>query len=265
MAGSDEANLGTASVQAILEHYEYDASKVERIALSKVHYPLEIVEPDPEWPAHFASIAARIAAALGPELLHVEHVGSTSVPGLPAKTFIDVDVTVRAVTDETSYAAALEDAGFHFLTREPRWHEHRLFCLYEPYAATLHVWGPGSPEAARHTIFRDWLRGHAADRALYAEAKRASVARSREAGESSVAYNRRKEAVVREILERAFAALRYIEAEAGGVITVRRCGGVVESDEYARLESACEMNNVQSWRVMTENSKIKQSQRLNNT
>ncbi|XWW99842.1 hypothetical protein V2A60_007856 [Cordyceps javanica] len=211
MSGSGEARFGTASVLAILEHYEYDPSKVERIASSKVQYPLEVVDPDARWPADFASIKARIEAALGPEeLVGVEHIGSTSVAGLPAKDLIDIDVTVPDAMEETRYVPALEAAGFHFLTRERRWHEHRLFSLYEPRAATLHVWGPGSPEAARHVIFRDWLRGHAEDRVRYARAKRESAARTNEAGETSAAYNRRKEKVMREILERAFTALGYM-------------------------------------------------------
>ncbi|KAJ3473652.1 hypothetical protein NLG97_g10197 [Lecanicillium saksenae] len=205
----------SASIQAILEHYEYDPSQVERIAFSKVHYPLEIVEPNPKWPAHFASVKVQIEAALGAELVSVEHVGSTSVAGLPAKDFIDIDVTVRDISDEASYAAALEAAGFHFLTRERRWHNHRLFCLYEPHAATLHIWGPGSPEAARHIIFRDWLRAHAEERALYAQVKRESAEQSNQVGESSMGYNRRKEKVVREILERAFTALGYIQEQPG--------------------------------------------------
>ncbi|KAJ6789850.1 hypothetical protein PWT90_10674 [Aphanocladium album] len=211
MAEPKPASPDAATIQAILEHYEYDPSQVERIAFSKVNYALEIVEPNSEWAARFASIKARIEVALGPELVSVEHVGSTSVAGLPAKDFIDIDVTVRDVCDETSYVTALESAGFHFLTRERRWHNHRLLCLYEPHAATLHVWGPGSPEAARHIIFRDRLRDHAEERALYAQVKRESAAQSNVAGESSMGYNLRKEKVVRDILERAFTALGYMQ------------------------------------------------------
>ncbi len=60
---------------------------------------------------------------------------------------------------------------------------------------------PDSPEAARHRIFRDWLRADAADRELYAETKRAVAADG-----LMSAYNARKERVVREIYARAFAA-----------------------------------------------------------
>ena len=54
-----------------------------------------IVEYDPAWPSRFASLAATVSAALGPVVLRVEHVGSTAVPGLPAKPVIDLDAVVR--------------------------------------------------------------------------------------------------------------------------------------------------------------------------
>lgn len=199
------------SIEAILAHYEYDPSQVERIAASKVNYPLEIVEPNPQWPVEFQNVKSQIETALSGtnQLLGIEHIGSTSVPGLAAKDFLDIDVTVRNIQDEASYIPALEAAGFHFLTREPRWHEHRLLCAYSPRAATLHVWGPGSPEAARHVVFRDWLRENEGDRRRYEAAKRESAEAARGAGEGSAGYNRRKEGVVREILERAFRARGY--------------------------------------------------------
>jgi GrpB-like predicted nucleotidyltransferase (UPF0157 family) len=72
--------------------------------------------------------------------------------------------------------------------------------------ANLHVWSPDSPEAIRHVMFRHWLRDHPDDRALYAAAKRASVEESNAAGDDVMAYNLRKQPVIREILERMFRA-----------------------------------------------------------
>ncbi len=65
----------------------------------------------------------------------------------------------------------------------------------------LHVWPPDSPEAARHRIFRDWLRVDETDRERYADVKRAVAADG-----LMSAYNARKEGVIREIYARAFAA-----------------------------------------------------------
>ena len=81
---------------------------------------ITVVEPDPSWPAAFEQVAGRIRAALGDHAVEVEHVGSTSVPGLAAKPIIDVDVTVPDSADEAAYAPRLEQAGFRLVIREPK-------------------------------------------------------------------------------------------------------------------------------------------------
>jgi GrpB-like predicted nucleotidyltransferase (UPF0157 family) len=164
--------------------------------------PIEIVDYDPSWPDAFASIAQRIKSALGPAALSVSHVGSTSVPGLPAKAVIDVDLVVPDPTAEDQYVPALEAAGFRFLFREPNWYEHRFFGLAEPYA-NVHVFGPGAAELSRHQRFREWLLSHPDDRELYVRAKREAARESRENGESVQGYNFRKEGVIEEIMVRA--------------------------------------------------------------
>ncbi|KAH7176258.1 grpb/dephospho-CoA kinase [Dactylonectria macrodidyma] len=198
------------SLEALLEHYEFDPNRLERVSFRKSASPLAIVEPDPSWPQTFNLLKARIESALGPTSLSIAHVGSTSIPGLPAKPIIDIDLVVKDVTDEASYVGPLEAVGFQFLTREPTWHQHRFFCGYEPLLTNLHVWGSDCPEAARHTIFTDWLRHNEADRELYAKTKRESAKLSIEKEETGMQYNKRKEEVVREILERAFKDLGYL-------------------------------------------------------
>ncbi|OGM41219.1 GrpB domain protein [Aspergillus bombycis] len=164
---------------------------------------IEIVEPDPTWPESFANIARRITDALGNRFLSIEHVGSTSVPGLPAKAVIDVDIVVADPTAEDSYVPALEAAGFQFLLREPGWYEHRLFGFNNPYA-NIHIFGPNSAEHIRHRLFRDWLRNHEDDRRRYADVKRQAATASRLAGETVMEYNARKEFVILDILQKAF-------------------------------------------------------------
>ena len=66
-----------------------------------------LAEPDPAWPRLFAREAERIRAALGDRALRVEHVGSTSVPGLAAKPIIDVLLVVADAAGEPSYAPPL--------------------------------------------------------------------------------------------------------------------------------------------------------------
>ncbi|WP_313408570.1 GrpB family protein [Aeromicrobium sp.] len=162
---------------------------------------LTITDHQPRWAEDFEALASRITDALGSTALHIEHVGSTSVPGLPAKPIIDVGVAVPDSDEEAAYVPAFEAAGFVLAVREPWWQGHRLFRCPEP-RANVHVFGAEAAEPHRHRIFRDWLRSHPQDRDRYADAKRAAAA----AGGHVMEYNARKQAVLREILVRAINA-----------------------------------------------------------
>ncbi|KAI5461634.1 grpb/dephospho-CoA kinase [Mariannaea sp. PMI_226] len=199
------------SVEALLEDYEYDPTALERVAFRRVKPPLVIVEPDVSWPHNFDLFKARIQSAIGPVVVAVNHVGSTSVPGLPAKPVIDIDLVVKDIKDEASYVGPLEAAGFDFLHREPGWHEHRFFCTSDPMECNLHVWGPDCPEVERHTIFKNWLINHEDDRELYAKTKREMAVVSVKNGETVMDYNLRKQGVIRDIINRAFRDLGYLE------------------------------------------------------
>jgi GrpB-like predicted nucleotidyltransferase (UPF0157 family) len=133
--------------------------------------PVRLHEYDSRWPDHFAREEQRIRRALGDGVLRLEHVGSTSVPGLVAKPRIDILLVVSDPADEASYAPALQAAGYTLRIREPNWHEHRLFNGPET-EVNLHVFGSDSAEIERLLRFRDHLRTHTADRERYAAAKR---------------------------------------------------------------------------------------------
>ncbi|KAH7318217.1 grpb/dephospho-CoA kinase [Stachybotrys elegans] len=197
------------SREDIVKHYVYDPDLVQRVAYRKVQTPLDIVDPDPTWPEQFEQLKARIESAIGPTMVSIAHVGSTSVPSLAAKAIIDIDLAVQDITDEASYVAALEAAGFHFLAREPLWWEHRFFCCYDP-PAHLHVWPPSSPEMVRHRIMKEWLMEHEDDRELYVKAKKEASRVSKSEGETMMQYNLRKEQVIRAILEKALKHHGYI-------------------------------------------------------
>ncbi len=158
-----------------------------------------IVDYDPQWPALFRREAARIRAVLGQHALRIEHVGSTAVPGLVAKPVIDMLLVVTDSAVEDAYVPALRPAGYLFLIREPDWHEHRMFKRPDP-EINLHVFSSGCPEITRMLAFRDRLRSHTADRALYARTK---VALGSQKWEHVQTYARAKTAVVEEILARA--------------------------------------------------------------
>jgi GrpB-like predicted nucleotidyltransferase (UPF0157 family) len=201
------------TVAQILAPYVYKSEQVQHVALRTVQPPITILEPKLEWPQRFEEVKERIQKSLGDLVLDIAHSGSTSVPGLPAKDIIDVDLTLKDATDEASYVKPLEEAGFRFLIREPEWHQHRFFVENWPkaYHVNLHVWGPDSPEVIRHRIFRDWLLKTPADLELYAKIKREAAQQTAVAGDSMVDYNQRKDKTIHEILERAFRDLGYIE------------------------------------------------------
>lgn len=170
--------------------------------------PIVVAEPDPDWPRRFDELAARIRTALGGRVLALEHVGSTSVPELPAKPVIDADLIVADPGDEAGWLPALEGAGFVLTVREPWWHEHRLVKHANP-VANVHVFSPDSPEPWKHRIFRDHLRRDDVDRERYAEVKRAASRIATAGAETVMEYNARKQACIRDIYARAFAAAGY--------------------------------------------------------
>jgi GrpB-like predicted nucleotidyltransferase (UPF0157 family) len=139
--------------------------------LKPLFAPILLVAYDPTWPDRFQHEAERIRRALGQQALRIEHVGSTSVPGLPAKPTIDILLVVTDSAKETEYVTALEGVGYKLHVREPGWYEHRMFTAPEN-DVNLHVFSVGCPEVARMLAFREWLRINEADRELYARSKR---------------------------------------------------------------------------------------------
>jgi GrpB-like predicted nucleotidyltransferase (UPF0157 family) len=171
---------------------------------------IEVTGPDPDWPRCYDDLASRIGKVLGWRVLQLDHVGSTSVQGLPAKPVIDIDLTVADPGREQDYVPALEAIGFRLVIREPWWYGHRALRADEP-RCNLHVFGFDSPEPVRHRIFRDWLRGNPDERDRYAAAKRQAASEANAGGEHVMQYNARKQQVIREIYHRAFAAAGLIK------------------------------------------------------
>jgi GrpB-like predicted nucleotidyltransferase (UPF0157 family) len=158
-----------------------------------------IVDYDPLWPAKFQTHAAIIFQALREKALVIEHVGSTSVPGLSAKPIIDIDVVVEDSSNEAAYLPALLSAGYVLRVREPDWHEHRMFRTPE-LDVHVHIFSTGCVEVARHLAFRNRLRSHAEDRLRYEALKRRLA---KEDWEDMNAYARAKSDVVEEIIAQA--------------------------------------------------------------
>ena len=135
--------------------------------LTPLAAPIVLVEYDPQFPDRFRYEAERVCAALGERALRVEHVGSTSIPGLIAKPIIDIILVVPDSAEEAAYVSVFETAGYRLRVREPEWYEHRMFKGGED-DVNLHVFSMGCPEVDRMVDFRDWLRTNEDDRELYA-------------------------------------------------------------------------------------------------
>ena len=137
---------------------------------------ITLVEYDSAWPERYSLVEQEIREALGGAALQIEHVGSTSVPGLAAKPIIDIVLVVANSAQEDAYVPPLQAAGYALRVREPDWYEHRML-RGGGEDVNLHVFSAGCPEIERMLRFRDRLRSNAADRELYAAAKRELAAR----------------------------------------------------------------------------------------
>jgi GrpB-like predicted nucleotidyltransferase (UPF0157 family) len=161
--------------------------------------PIEIREYDPEWPVLYEREEQRIRSILGDRVRRIEHAGSTSVPGLPAKPIVDIVLEVPDSSDEPLYVDDLEAGGYPLWIREPDWYEHRVFKGPDTNV-NLHVFTEGCEEVDVMVRFRDHLRRNEADRKLYADAKRELAARDWKYVQQ---YADAKTSVVHEILGRA--------------------------------------------------------------
>ena len=163
---------------------------------------IEIKDYDERWPEVFRAHAERIAQSLGAVAMQVEHIGSTSVPGLGAKPIIDVLVVVEDSANEVSYLPKLEAAGYELRVREPDFYEHRMLRTSNR-DVHVHIFSPSSPEIERYLIFRDRLRGDANDRRLYEQVKRQLAQKS---WPDMNAYADAKSEVVERIIRNGLAA-----------------------------------------------------------
>jgi GrpB-like predicted nucleotidyltransferase (UPF0157 family) len=167
--------------------------------------PVEVVPYDPAWVGAFARWRERLAAALGPVAVRIEHMGSTAVEGLAAKPVVDIMVCVPDVEDEAAFVPAIEDLGVPLRSRETA---HRYFRPGppDPREVQIHVWQAGSAEERVHLLFRDYLRSHPTARDTYAAMKKDATERY---PDDRIAYNEAKSGHILAVLE---AAERWAEA-----------------------------------------------------
>ena len=182
---------------------------------------IELVPSNPDWPQRYAEEATRLRTIIPADLLiDLEHIGSTAVPGLPAKPIIDIQATVTDLAAvEARLVGPLEAAGYAFRDQNPD--TDRLFFVKGlPPAAPrrthhLHIMEAG-PGALRHIAFRDYLRDHPDEAARYAALKVDLARRHRTDRE---AYTAAKGAYIEAVLDQAVAAAHPDETGSTGSTT----------------------------------------------
>ena len=199
MAQRDKANTQPGATSPEMEKRILEATVgAPKVLNSTIH----LAAPDPIWPLVFAREARAIREVLGDGVVLLEHVGSTSVPGLMAKPIIDMLLVVADAGDERSYVPPLEERGYVLRIREPDWFQHRL--LNPPnIKGNLHVFSDGCEEVRRMLIFRDWLRSNVDDRRRYEDAKRELA---RRVWKYTQCYADAKSKVIGEIMTRALGS-----------------------------------------------------------
>jgi GrpB-like predicted nucleotidyltransferase (UPF0157 family)/RimJ/RimL family protein N-acetyltransferase len=177
----------------------YGAEQV-RYAVRRVPLgPLEVVAYDPAWPLRFEEERARIAEALGSRAPVIEHIGSTSVPGLAAKPVIDVLLGLRSYPLDEAGVRALEGLGYEY-RGEFGIPGRQFFRKGEPRSHHVHAVELGSDLWVSHLAFRDRLRDHPEDAARYASLKHELVSRYRD---ERGRYTEAKAPFIEELLQRA--------------------------------------------------------------
>lgn len=175
---------------------------------------VSLVDPDPQWPAAFSEERDRLFAVLGDSATHIDHIGSTAVPGLTAKPVIDVQVGVTNLArfDKDSQTQKLEETGYNYFPQYEELMPFRRFFARdvdgERYS-NVHIVSADHPWFQRHIIFRDYLRANELARDRYAEAKRELAARD---WDSTNDYAGAKTNIVLALEEEAFQHFRLPEA-----------------------------------------------------
>ena len=162
---------------------------------------VEVVSYKPEWPEEFRLIASALREALGELAVRIDHIGSTSVPGLAAKPVIDLMAAAASLDRGTAAEDALAGLGYRrFEVGMPG----RLFYYRDEdgqRAYQLHVVPADTWDARNERLLRDHLRAHPDDARRYAELKQRLAAEHTDGTE----YTKAKTELIQELTDRARA------------------------------------------------------------
>jgi GrpB-like predicted nucleotidyltransferase (UPF0157 family) len=159
----------------------------------------DLAEYDPTWPSSFESESELLAGVFGADLIDIQHIGSTSIPGLRAKPIIDLLAAVESFAPVEQYVRLLTPLGYHHHPH-PDEDERIFFWKGVPRTHHLHVVEYATWEHQRHIIFRDYLRAHPEIAQWYEQIKRELWIAFRG---NRPAYTKGKTAFIKTIMARA--------------------------------------------------------------
>lgn len=162
--------------------------------------PVVIVAYDPRWPTVFEELRDRAAAVLGTLALRIEHVGSTSVPGIPAKPIIDLDVVIADRADLPAVVRLLAGLGYVHVGDQGITGREAFTAPADLPRHHLYVCSANAEELRKHLAFRDFLRSHADVAQQYGALKIALALRY---ADDRAGYTEAKTGFVAEVLRMA--------------------------------------------------------------
>lgn len=161
---------------------------------------VELVPHDQEWPRHFSAAADWLRGLLAGKVLAIDHIGSTSIPDMPAKPLIDIDVTLADLGAIPEASNLLADDGFE--ARGNRYDDDIWAFLLKRSTPALRVYlcPPENETHRKRLLFHNHLRQHPDVAAQYAELKSRLAQEFPHDGDR---YTAEKSEFVRQVLERA--------------------------------------------------------------
>jgi GrpB-like predicted nucleotidyltransferase (UPF0157 family) len=178
---------------------------------------IEIVEYTPKWATTYQQEKELINAVLNQELLDIQHIGSTSVPGLGAKPILDILIAVQGLGTAEKYCTQLQSLGYEHVSHAED-AERLFFRKGTPRTHHLHIVEHGSWTYWRHILFRDYLLAHPEIAQQYEQLKREMALKFKA---DRVAYTQSKAKLVQLIVAQALA-----EADR---LPIKNCGTLIGS------------------------------------
>ncbi len=161
---------------------------------------VEIAPHDLEWPDLFARLAAPLRQALGAVALRIDHIGSTAVPDLDAKSIVDIQISVEDLEPLDAFRLPLERLAYIYRADNPDLTKRYFREAPSTRRTHIHVRRSGSWAEQLALLFRDYLRTHTPEAEAYAELKRGLAVRHRD---DRQAYTDAKGPFIWEVMARA--------------------------------------------------------------